>query len=531
MKFPPFIKRKQLADHIEKHGFGDNVISIEIHCMNVSNKKPAGSAKILITPFSLQEEFISVLNGSLLLGKHLLSVEPYQERKQRSTKEPPRKTSQTRREPAIKEPCVVFVGPILPNYINKGHIQAHFREYNNAITDIEFKGDRQRRGCHVLLKFKSSSSAATAIDRYNHTSLLGKHKLKLDFYKPHYPVSSSASCPTLPVSRGSAVPTPNTSSVSKQIPSTERAKVSNSSSSHQQGTRDEVASNVQHHSVGYHSTRQLSSRRPIECGFGETSTSTLGTAAAYYSDSEEDQLQNAIKTVIVKNLDSVVTQQEIERLTGVAITCYTPSHLTPDKVAAWIEVENSKCACTIAEKLNRKVVHGKELRCFVTDSHTLQQEMKSTFKNPAEENLLSAQPVPPSPLTDSDSPQHRVQSFPTFEDPHAPYEPLRSSQSAIPSSAESFTSGSLAIAMQHHTHSSPTFWDPPPGEQMPVPQPISDHVAQQEYLSLFFLGDQPPLQQLQPTFPQESTASAFIIPSDPQLPVHEPGPPVPATPL
>jgi hypothetical protein len=132
-----------------------------------------------------------------------------------------------------------------------------------------------------------------------------------------------------------------------------------------------------------------------------------------------------------------------------------------------------------------------------------------------------------SPLADSHNrPQQHIQSFPTFEDP--PKEPLHLTQSIPHSSTESFTSGSLAI-VQQHTHSSPTFRDPLK-EQLPVSQPVPDHIAQQEYLTLFCLGDQHPLQQAQPIFPQESV-TPFILSGDPQLPVHEPGPPVPVAPL
>ena len=499
-----------------------------MHCINVSNKRPAGTAKVLITPFSLHDEFISVLNGSRLLGKHFLSVKPYLERKQRSTKEPPKNSSGTRQESQIKEPCIVFVGPLLPNYINKGHIETHFSEYNDAIIGIEFKGDRQRRGCHVLLTFKSSSSASRAIDRYNHTFLLGKHRVKLDFYKPRHPMSSSVSCPTMPVSTSSAMHSPSTKS--KQTSSTEKGKISTSKgkihSSDQPGTHGEVASNAIHCSVGYHSTGQLSSSRPTDCDVRVTSTSALGAAAAYneivsdYSDSEEDQLQNTVTTVIVENLDSSVTQKEIESLTGVAITCYTPSHSTPGKVAAWIEVVNSKHACTIAEKLDGNEIHGKKVHCYITDSNTLIQEMHSfsTFKE--EDQLPSVQSCP---LTDSHNrPQQHIQSFPIFEDPPKEQEPLHLSQSIPCSSTEPFTSGNLSIAVQQHTHSSPTFRDQLQ-EQLPVPD--YNIIAQQEYLTLFYLGDQHPLQQPQSIFPQES-AAPFILPGDPQPPVHEPRPPV-----
>ena len=521
VKFPSFIKRKQLEDHIESHGFGDIIIGIEMHCINASNKRPAGSAKISIMPASLHDEFISALNGSRLLGKHYLSVEPYYERKQRRTIEPPRKASQTKQKPLVKEPCVVFVGPVLPNYINRAHIQAHFREYKDTITDIQFKGDRQRRGCHVLLTFKSSSSAMRAIDGYNHTSLLGKHKIKLDIYEPHHPMPSSASCPTMSVSTASAVRTPNTKS--KQASSTEIV----SSSILKDETHGNI--NIKHQSVGGYSMGQLSSSCDLEIRSTHGAAVVNKELVSNYSDSEEDQLQNTVTTVIIENLDSSVTQEEIESLTGVVITCYTPSHLTPSKVAAWVEVANSKCAYTVAEKLDGRVIYGKEVYCSLTDSHTMQQQMHnfSTFIDPPEKELPSAQSVPPSSLTDSHVPQLHIQSFPTFEDPHK--EPLHLSQTIPPSSVESFMSGSLTSAAQQNTHSSPTFRDPPQ-EQVPMPRTISDHIVQQEYLTLFYLGDQHSLQQPQATFPQESTAP-FVIPSNLQLPKHEPGPPITATPL
>ena len=524
MKFPPFIKRKQLEDHIEKHGFGDNVISIEIHCINASNKRSAGTAKISIRPFSIHDDFISVLNGSRLLGKHVLSVEPYHERKQ-STKAPPRNASQIKQELQVKEQCVVFVGPILLNYINKADIQAHFREYKDAITGIKFKGNRQRRGCHVLLTFKSSSFATRAIDRYNQTVFLGKHKIKVDFYKPHHSMLSSASCPTMPVSTNSSMLTPSTKSTYVSTMTTAEVSSLNDKtySSDQPDTLDKMTSTTKYQSAGCHSVGQLSSTVPMDCDFGENST--LGAAAANKElisncyESEDDQLQHTVTTVIVENLDPNVNEKEIESLTGVVITCYTPSHQTPGKVAAWIEVANSKNACTIAEKLDGKVIHGRKVYCSLTDSHTLQQQMHS-FEDPPKEQLPCTQSVHPNSLTDSHVSQQHVHSFPTFEDPYR--EPLPLSQ-PIPPSSESLITGK-----QQHTHTYPTFRSPPE-EQWPLLQPISDHAAQQEYLTLFFLGDQPPGKQPQATFPQKSTVP-FLIPSDSQLPVPvlEQAPPAPA---
>ena len=432
-----------------------------MHILNVYNRKPAGSAKVLIRPLSLQDKFISILDGSLLPGKQgYVSVKPYYERKRTNNKEPPRKVPHTTWQPQEKEPCVVFVGPVLPHFINKSDIQAHFREHKDAIANIEFKGDQRRRGCYVLLTFKSASSAMRAIDRYNRTFVLGKHKIKVELYKPYRAMSSTASCPTMQGSTASSMHMLTRKTKSKQASSTETASTlkDEAPSSDKVGTLDNTAFEAKQHSAGPHFIEPLSSCEPLESCAGKNST--IGPVSKEfippYSDDEEDQLQNTVTTVIVENLDPNITQKELESLTGVNIICYTPSHLTPEKTAAWIEVANSKYACTFADKLDGKMICGKKVYCSLTDSCMLQEQSYA---------------------------------FPSLKDP--------------------------------------------PKEELPLSQPIlPSHDAQQEYLSLFFLGDKHPLQESHTSFSQDPTITVpFIFPSDSPLPVQEPKPPIPVAPL
>ena len=400
LKFPTFIKRKQLQDHIKKHGFGDNVVAIDMH-INLSNRKQAGSAKVSIVPTTLQDKFVSSLNGSRLLGKYQVSVQPYYEQKGQKFKETAksyqpraqRKDLHTDQHPQKKEPCIVFVGSGLPHYINKSHIQEHFAEFKDAITNIDIQG---RRGCYVLLTFKSSSAAKKAIDRYHRSFLLGKHRIKVEVYKPQHPLSSPASSPAMFVST-------HTHNVAN--PSAKLSSLPDSHSAQGTATLMPTCPSV----VACHMTDSLDAHLSEEGGephFTKLSPSFRSTvphasgemltveneSISNYNDGEEDQLQHTVTTVIVENLDPTISQIELESLTGVNIDGYIPSDLTPNRVAAWIEVASSECACTIADKLDGKMISGKELHCFLTDSSTLQQQKySSTLLDQPEEQLPLSQ--------------------------------------------------------------------------------------------------------------------------------------------
>ena len=396
LNFPSFIKRKQLQDHIKKHGFGDNIVDIDMHT-HLPSQKPAGSAKALLSPSSLMESFICSLDGSLVQGKYRLSVQPYrqqkgwQQSKERSKFDPlQRETSSTTQ----KEPCVVFVGSRLPNYINKGHIQKHFAEYKDVITNIEFKAEKQKKGCFVLITLKSQSSAMKAVKKYNHTFLLGKHRIKVELYKP---LSNPSSCPVMH--------THNTtdSEGENQAFSRNLAQCTKAAQPHQSeinlplkdvGPLTELRSmDMSYYVENTDSTHSLMALHTVvPPPDGQVVSAVMDESNIVYNSmiSGENQLQSSSTTVIVENLDPKFTQNDIESFCGIRVDGYTPSHMTPDKVAAWIEVANAEYASAVANKLNEQVIHGKQLYCYLTPSSALpQQTQKPTSVNPEEQWSMS----------------------------------------------------------------------------------------------------------------------------------------------
>ena len=127
LKFPTFIRRRQLEDHIGKYGFGCNVVWIDMH-NNKYTGKPAGSAKVLVMPHTLMDHFISVLHGTCLPGKYqqLLSVQPYVQIKDKKS-----------------SPHKVFVGSGLPPTITKEDVRKHFEQVRDAITKLQIVRERK----------------------------------------------------------------------------------------------------------------------------------------------------------------------------------------------------------------------------------------------------------------------------------------------------------------------------------------------------------------------------------------------------
>ena len=449
LKFPPFIKRKQLLDHIKKHGFGDNIVDIDMH-IHLPGRKPAGSAKVLIVPSSLQDSFITSFNGSHIQDKYRVIVQPYRQHKGRQCKRTPTPTHQTPRSTIMhqaqrktlcttqKEPCIILVGSRLPNYLNKGHIQKHFVEFKDAITNIEFKVDKSKRGCFVLITLKSSSAAMKAIKRYNHTSLLGKHKVKVELYKP---LPSSVSCPTMAESTSESTRYALTTADEKQACLPSQTCPNLAVQSYLSGTalsiKDEahltdkggviMTSRVENIDV-VHPLTFPSSVVPHYSGHLATAdTYESNGIPSYMARSEGDELQSSNTTVIVENLDPNVSQNDIELLLGVSVDSYTPSHMTPGNVA-WIEVSDSECARTIADKLYGQLVRGRELCCSLAPSSTLrQQTCGSTLYSQHEEKwslLHSIDFTPPGPVT-------QIEQVPCFFLGHDDYLESQRSQSSF----------------------------------------------------------------------------------------------------
>ena len=336
--------------------------------------------------------------------KYRITVQPYRQQKSRQCKRTPTPTEQTPKSAQThqaqrktlcttqKEPCIILVGSRLPNYLNKDHIQKHFSEFKDAITNIEFKVDKSKRGCFVLITLKSSSSAMKAVKRYNHTSLLGKHKIKVELYKS---LPSSMSCPAIHGSTSESTHYTLTTADEKQAcpPSQTCPNLAAQSylsgtvldEAHQTGQRGVITTSCLNIDAAHLLTFPPS---VVPHSSGQLATADMYEPSGiprYMVGSEGNELNSSNTTVIVENLDPNVSQNDIEALLGVSVDSYTPSHMTPGNVA-WIEVADSQCAHAIAEKLYGQVVRGRELCCSLAPSSTLHQQIfGSTSYNQYEE--------------------------------------------------------------------------------------------------------------------------------------------------
>ena len=407
-KFPSFIKKKQLEEHITRHGFSSNIVDIDMH-VHLPSKKPSGSAKVLITPSTHQEKFISVLDQTCIQDQYRLSVQVYTPKTKYSNAMQKPYQPHLQRKANQKESFVVFVGSRLPHYINKGDILSHFSELKDTITNIEFKHERKGKTCYVLITLRSSNSAMKAIEKYNRTFLLGKHKIKVDMYNPQNPLSSSTSCPAMHITRSQRAdlaadsqslehenlhePVGASESYPVQLNTKFMTKGSDkmpqtSSLDHTEKLEEYGWDDMQRSpgvEPNFSTTLEFSS---VPQGIREIATPASQPSMLDHCDGE-DQMQNTMTTVIVENLHPNTSQSDIEALTGVTVDGYTPSHMTPDKVAAWIEVANSKLACAVADRLDGKVIHGRKLSCFLTETISLRQQVyhNSSLSCPYEEQV------------------------------------------------------------------------------------------------------------------------------------------------
>ena len=195
--FPPSVKREDIEGHIQSHGLSGNVRNVRL--FYGKNGKPKGSGYITITPPSAGRKAISVLNGSLLLGKYKIEAKKFKDRKgrRRPSKHTsdPRQPSDTRGKPAPvplqeRESTIyrVFVGAEksgkLPLTIESSHLQEHFRNfkvYPENIYIVTTPKTKQSKG-YGFAMFKSKQTAESAIQRLNGSCLHGC-KLKVDFAK------------------------------------------------------------------------------------------------------------------------------------------------------------------------------------------------------------------------------------------------------------------------------------------------------------------------------------------------------------
>ena len=212
--FPPYITTKQLYSHFRHHGYDETEVQIHRHSSSATGKS-GGSATIVVA--SQAENFISLLNDTLLLNKHKLKVKPYrkkqrpkQNRKIVTEEEQMLKQSPTERKSSLgmaiphsssssSEFCRIFVGSGLPVYINEQHIREHFHEFESGILRVDTirdKPTRKPKG-YFFINFNSQAIADIAIQRLNHSFLLGEHKIKVE--KQRVAQSQQSTIPRPPI--------------------------------------------------------------------------------------------------------------------------------------------------------------------------------------------------------------------------------------------------------------------------------------------------------------------------------------------
>ena len=206
IKFSPSITTDQLYDHFANHGFDKTKVEIR-RLTNRATGKPNANAVVLTT--SREDEIISPLNGTVIMGKCTLTVEPFCPRNKKPIRKSTSALSMSGASPEIvtqtckgialsteSESCRVFVGARLPEYVTEQHIREHFREFNHAISKVDSVRDKHTNASkgYFFVTFQTEAYANMAIQTLNRSLLLGKHKLKVELQKSH---ANSSALPIL----------------------------------------------------------------------------------------------------------------------------------------------------------------------------------------------------------------------------------------------------------------------------------------------------------------------------------------------
>ena len=324
-KFPTFFNKEQLYDHIQKHGFGNNVVAIDMHYRKFT-KTPAGNAKVSIVPPA------EALHGTCLPGEfqQLLSVQPYVQKEDQSHK--------------------VFVGSGLPHTVTQEDIQKHFVKLKDEITNVEIKTEKKRNTCYVLIVFRSRSAAKQAMDIYHHTIFLEK-RIKVEMYQPEHMMRTLS-------------PTPNMYAAKSTTGSKVRQRDANS--------KGETYTDKSLSKSSAHYSSAMATKLKMGYSHVNVHSKSRQKSISKYTDKQK---KSSTVIVIAENLDPKVSKINLEHLTNVRIDNYTPSHLTPDKAAAWIEVSNDMDARIIAECLDERIIVGREIHCSIAKSTALYKLM------------------------------------------------------------------------------------------------------------------------------------------------------------
>ncbi len=169
MTFPEAAK-DQFHGYLTSSSYKDNIINV--HYLN------GYSAIVMVTPPSVAESVIAVMNGAMI-SNFILKVKAY-ERKSRPSKTKP----EARVGGAViatggsgfnSETFKVYVGSKLPEYTNEQHIREHFKRFASSIVRVELVKNSKTKTFlgFAFMHFSTAKSAHASIRSLNHSKLLG----------------------------------------------------------------------------------------------------------------------------------------------------------------------------------------------------------------------------------------------------------------------------------------------------------------------------------------------------------------------
>ena len=161
---PPFLTKIQVQKHFDIHGYGGNVVAIDM-----STK---GSACVILKPPGIETEAVLKLTGTKLFGKYTISVQPFSQRDLVAL------TAQEKQH--SKEIVVENLSPLITEAEIKVLVGV-------PIISIQFEpSDADVKNARVVLE--SYTDAARVINELNGKPLLGR---KAVAYSAQYPVIQS----------------------------------------------------------------------------------------------------------------------------------------------------------------------------------------------------------------------------------------------------------------------------------------------------------------------------------------------------
>ena len=196
---PDYVSSQHLTEHFKE--FKEHIINTRI-IRDRATKKSKGFGFITFSSKGSAQGAIYKLNGSKLLGKFELLVE-YEQGKREELR-PGKRRLPTPASTSLASPdsaehgsnhSVLYVRAkytVLPNYINRQHLQEHFQEFKEHIVNARMIRDhitKKSRG-YGFIAFTSVQAAEEAIQKLNDSKLHGKFDLLVQFDRGRSDVTS-----------------------------------------------------------------------------------------------------------------------------------------------------------------------------------------------------------------------------------------------------------------------------------------------------------------------------------------------------